>query len=112
MPVRVTSVLPAAGVFAACCALASMGAPPLTAQSSTLEIPVVPGLAVVLAVHAPDAAAKGSGIAKGDYEMVVALTEASAAAVTLKTRIDSAQDESGKPLLVNIERRLPSADLA
>jgi outer membrane protein OmpA-like peptidoglycan-associated protein len=81
------------------------------AQTSTLEIPVVPGVAFVLAVHAPDPAKAGSQIAVGDYEMVVALAGADDSGLTLQTRID-AKDESGKALFLNIERRVSSADLA
>lgn len=104
--------LAAAGVLGVWCVWTAAVAPlPIVAQSSTLEIPVVPGLTFVLAVHAPEAAAAGSRIALGDYEMVVALTGADDSALTLQTRID-AQDEGGKALLVNIERRVPSADLA
>lgn len=99
-------------VLSGWCALAAIVAPaPIAAQGGAVEIPIVPGLAFVLAVHAPDAAAAGSRIAKGDYEMVVAVTGAEAGALTLQTRID-AQDESGKALLVNVERRVASADIA
>ena len=101
-----------AGVLGVWCAWAvSAGSPPLLAQSSTLDIPVVPGVTFVLAVHAPDAAAAGSRIAVGDYEMVVALTAADDSGLTLQTRIEG-QDESRKSLLVNVERRVSNADLA
>src|SRR5690349_11786280 len=117
---RTAGRLSAVGVFVVCgvSALGTIGAPPIAAQTrtqtqaSTLEIPVVPGLAFVLAVHAPDAAAAGSRIAKGDYEMVVAVSDATDSALTLQTRIDAAQDESGKAILVSIDRRVPATDIA
>jgi outer membrane protein OmpA-like peptidoglycan-associated protein len=80
-------------------------------QSGAIDIPVAPGVTFVLAVHAPEAAAAGSRIALGDYEMVVALTGVDSTALTLQTRIE-AQDESKNALLVNIERRVSIADLA
>ena len=81
------------------------------AQSGAIDIPVTPGVTFVVAVHAPEAAAAGSRIALGDYEMVVALTGVDSTALTLQTRIE-AQDESKKALQVNIERRVSIADLA
>jgi hypothetical protein len=82
---------------------------PVSAQSPTpsLEIPVVPGLTFVLAVHNPNAARAGSGIATGDYEMVVGVSEASAAQLVLRTKIDAA-DEQKRQLQLDIERRLPA----
>jgi hypothetical protein len=74
------------------------------------EIPIVPGLTFVLAVHNPHGAPAGSRIATGDYEMVVGVSDASADRVTLKTTID-AQDERKGPLQLNLERRLPAADI-
>ena len=74
------------------------------------EIPIVPGLTFVLAVHNPHAAPAGSNIATGDYEMVVGVSEESADRVTLKTTID-AQDERKRPLQLDIERRLLAADI-
>ena len=84
--------------------LSAQGAPPAAA------IPVVPGLTFVLAVHNPNAAPAGSGIAVGDYEMVVGVGEASADQILLNTRID-AEDERKQPLQLNIVRRLPAADV-
>lgn len=74
------------------------------------EIPIVPGLTFVLAVHNPHAAPAGSRIATGDYEMVVGVSEASSDRVTLKMTID-AEDERKRPLQLDIERRLPAADI-
>jgi outer membrane protein OmpA-like peptidoglycan-associated protein len=85
----------------------------VSAQSPTPspDIPVVPGLTFVLAVHNPNAAKAGSNIATGDYEMVVGLSEASAAQLVLRTKIDAA-DEQKRQLQLDIERRLPAADLS
>lgn len=75
------------------------------------EIPLMPGLTFVLAVHNPNAAPAGSAIAVGDYEMVVAVGSVSADQVVLKTKIE-AQDERQQQLKLDIVRRLPAADLA
>ncbi len=74
------------------------------------DIPIVTGLTFVLAVHNPNAAAPGSNIATGDYEMVVGVSEASTGHVALKTTIE-AVDELKRPLQLDIERRLPGADI-
>ena len=74
------------------------------------EIPLVPGLTFVLAVHNPKAAPAGSGIAQGDYEMVVAVSEATGDHVTLATKIE-AEDERKQPLRLKIVRRLDASDL-
>jgi outer membrane protein OmpA-like peptidoglycan-associated protein len=82
----------------------------LRAQGTPPQIPVVAGLTFVLAVHNPNAAPVGSNIATGDYEMVVSVGDASADHLTLKTQID-AEDERKRQLLLNLERRIPAADL-
>ena len=74
------------------------------------EIPVVSGLTFVLAVHNPNAGPAGGGIAVGDYEMVVGVSEASADQIVLKTQID-ALDEQKRQLNLGIDRQLPAADL-
>lgn len=74
------------------------------------EIPLTPGLTFVLAVNAPNAAPAGSGIAVGDYEMVVAVSAVTANHIVLSTRIDAA-DEQKRQMTLDIERQLPLADL-
>jgi OmpA family len=82
------------------------------AQTQAPEIPLVPGLTFVLAVHNPLPAAKpGSNIAQGDYEMVVAVAGVDGNALTLATTID-AFDEVRKPLPLKISRRISRTDLA
>lgn len=68
------------------------------------------GLTFVLAVHNPVAAPAGSGIAAGDYEMVVGVEAVTKNDVVLKTRIE-AEDESQHKLQLDIERRIPTPDL-
>jgi outer membrane protein OmpA-like peptidoglycan-associated protein len=93
-------------------ALVTSGPRPLSAQGAVkpADIPVVAGLTFVLAVHNPNAAAAGSNIATGDYEMVVGVGEASADQIVLKTRID-ALNEQKQQLNLGLERRLPAADM-
>src|SRR4051794_19322592 len=81
-----------------------------TGPAPTTEIPVVPRLTFVLAVHNPNAAPPGSNIAMGDYEMVVSVDDVTADALTLSTRIE-AENERQQKLDLKIERRLASADL-
>ena len=102
-PRRCTSILAAA--------LIAAGTLRLSAQTTAKppEIPIVPGLTFVLAVHNPNAGPAGGGIAVGDYEMVVAVSEASANQIVLKTKIE-ALDERKRPLDLDLERRLPSSD--
>jgi outer membrane protein OmpA-like peptidoglycan-associated protein len=92
-------------------ALAASGTLGLSAQGAPKapEIPVTAGLTFVLAVHNPNAAPPGSGIAVGDYEMVVGVSEASAGQIVLKTKIE-AEDERKRQLNLDIERRLPTSD--
>jgi outer membrane protein OmpA-like peptidoglycan-associated protein len=75
------------------------------------EIPIVPGMTFVLAVHNPEAAPAGSRIAQGDYEMVVGVGEATAEHIVLKTNI-AADDELKKELLLKLERRVTAGDLS
>ena len=74
------------------------------------EIPLTPGLTFVLAVNAPNSAPAGSGIAVGDYEMVVAVSAVTANQIVLSTRIDAA-DEQKRQMTLDIQRQLPLADL-
>jgi outer membrane protein OmpA-like peptidoglycan-associated protein len=74
------------------------------------EIPVTAGLTFVLAVHNPNAAPAGGGIAVGDYEMVVGVSDESRDRIVLETRIE-AEDEQKRPLNLGIQRRLPTSDL-
>jgi|KBSMisStaDraftv2_1062788.scaffolds.fasta_scaffold83886_4 outer membrane protein OmpA-like peptidoglycan-associated protein len=76
----------------------------------TPEIPLIPGLTFVLAVHNSNPAPSGSGIAVGDYEMVVGVESVTSEHVVLKTKID-AEDESQRQLQLDIERRVPLTDL-
>jgi len=76
----------------------------------TPEIPLIPGLTFVLAVHNSNPAPSGSGIAVGDYEMVVGVESVTSEYVVLKTKID-AEDESQRQLQLDIERRVPLTDL-
>ena len=95
-------------LFLAVIAAAAMVGQPAPPAS---QIPIVPGLTFVLAVHNPSAAPAGSRIAQGDYEMVVRVGDVSADHVTLETRIE-AEDERKQPLLLNVERRMTAADLS
>ena len=94
---------------AACLPLALLTV--LHAQTPQPDIPLVPGLTFVLAVHAPQPAKAGSGIARGDYEMVVAISSVDSSGIGLATTID-ATDESGKALSLRIARRVSTTDLA
>jgi hypothetical protein len=78
----------------------------LSAQAGRLaaDIPLVPGLTFVLAVHNPNTAPEGSRIAQGDYEMVVGVTGVSSDRVRLSTRIE-AEDERKQELQVDVERQ-------
>ncbi len=100
----ITSILAAAFI--------ASGIPRLSAQGSPTppEIPTVPGLTFVLAVHNPNAAPAGSAIAVGDYEMVVGVDAVSAAQIVLKTKIE-AEDERKQQLNLDIERRLAVTDI-
>lgn len=80
-------------------------------SAQALDIPVVPGLTFVLAVHNPVAAPAGSRIAQGDYEMVVGVGAVAAGSITLKTTIE-AEDERKQELRLGLERRLVAADLS
>jgi outer membrane protein OmpA-like peptidoglycan-associated protein len=62
-------------------------------------------------VHVPDGGPAANRVAQGDYEMVVEVNSVSDDAIGLATRID-AQDASGKPLLLDITRRVLRQDLA
>ena len=75
------------------------------------EIPVVPGLTFVLAVHNSNAAPAGSGIATGDYEMVVGVSDVAADRIVLSTKIE-AEDERKRQMSLDIERRLPATDIS
>jgi outer membrane protein OmpA-like peptidoglycan-associated protein len=79
------------------------------AQADGPAIPFKPGLTIVLAVHAPHP--QGKGIAHGDYEMVVSITDVNSTAIVERTRIDSI-DEAGTDLHLSIERRVMAADVA
>jgi outer membrane protein OmpA-like peptidoglycan-associated protein len=94
----------------AACFLAAIAA--LSAQDAAKapEIPLVPGLTFVLAVHNPNAAPAGKSIAVGDYEMVVGVSDVSADQIGLATMIE-AEDERKQQLLLAIQRRLPIADI-
>jgi outer membrane protein OmpA-like peptidoglycan-associated protein len=81
------------------------------AQTQPPEIPLVPGLTFVLAVHNPLPGKAGTNIAQGDYEMVVAVSGVDANSLTLSTSID-AFDEAKKPLQLRITRRIARTDLA
>jgi hypothetical protein len=78
----------------------------LSAQAGRLaaDIPLVPGLTFVLAVHNPNTAPEGSRIAQGDYEMVVGVTGVSSDRVRLSTGIE-AEDERKQELQVDVERQ-------
>ena len=102
---RSTLILLAALVASATLLLSAQGTP------KAPEIPVVAGLTFVLAVNNPNAAAAGSNIATGDYEMVVSVSDVTADQIVLTTRID-ALDERKQQLNLNIERRLPTPDVA
>jgi outer membrane protein OmpA-like peptidoglycan-associated protein len=78
------------------------------AQGRAPEIPLVPGLTIVMAMHTPKAG--GARIAAGDYEMVITVGDVSPSAVIISTQSD-AQDGLGEPLHLNIERRISRADL-
>ena len=84
----------------------------LSAQNASTapEIPLVPGLTFVLAVHNPSAAPAGNSIAVGDYEMVVGVSEVAADHIVLATKIE-AEDERKQQLMLDIERRIPIADM-
>src|SRR6478735_168218 len=79
----------------------------LSAQNASTapEIPLVPGLTFVLAVHNPSAAPAGNSIAVGDYEMVVGVSEVAADHIVLATKIE-AEDERKQQLMLDIERRI------
>jgi outer membrane protein OmpA-like peptidoglycan-associated protein len=73
------------------------------------QIPLVPGLKITFAVHVPDAGP--AGIAHGDYEMVVEVSSVTDEAIALSTRIEG-KDAAGKPLNLDIARRVPRQDVA
>jgi outer membrane protein OmpA-like peptidoglycan-associated protein len=81
------------------------------APRQTPEIPLVPGLKITFAVHVPDGGPAANRIAQGDYEMVVEVTSVTDDAIGLSTRID-AQDAAGRPLAVNVTRRIARRDLS
>jgi outer membrane protein OmpA-like peptidoglycan-associated protein len=97
--------------FASCltllCAAVLSG---VAAPQQTPEIPLVPGLKITFAVHVPDGGPAASGIAQGDYEMVVEVSSVSESSIGLTTRIE-AQDAAGRPLDLDIRRRVSRQDL-
>src|SRR5688572_25717750 len=93
-------------VLALCLAAAASGA----AAPQPPQIPVVPGLKITFAVHVPDAGPASKGIAQGDYEMVVGVDAVTDDAIGLTTRIE-AQDAAGRPLHLNIGRRVSKKDI-
>jgi hypothetical protein len=93
----------------ACLVLALAGSTTISGRQP-VEIPLVPGLTFVLAVHNPNAAPAGSRIAVGDYEMVVGISAASADQIILNTKIEG-EDERKQPLQLDIARRLAVSDL-
>jgi outer membrane protein OmpA-like peptidoglycan-associated protein len=95
----------------ACAGIITVHTAAAFAQTRAPEIPLVRGLTFVLAVHAPTPALPNSSIAQGDYEMVVTIDSVDAGGIALSTRID-AVDERGRPLHLNIQRRIDSSDLA
>ena len=97
---------------ASCVALCAAVLVPLIATPrQTPEIPLVPGLRITFAVHVPDGGPAEKRIAQGDYEMVVEVSRVSAESIQLATRVE-AQDAAGKPLHVDIGRRVPMQDIA
>jgi outer membrane protein OmpA-like peptidoglycan-associated protein len=85
--------------------------PSVSARQAPREIPLVTGLRITLAVHVPDGGPAAKGVAQGDYEMVVEVDSLSGDAIGLMTRIE-AQDSSGRPIDVDIRRRVSRQDLA
>jgi outer membrane protein OmpA-like peptidoglycan-associated protein len=79
-------------------------------QTKGTDVPLVPGLTFVLAVHVPKPEQPGD-IAVGDYEMVVTVTAVDDGDITLSTAIE-AEDARGKPLRLTITRRVSKGDLA
>ena len=80
------------------------------AQQPPPDIPLVPGLTFVHAVHAPAAAERG--IAQGDYESVVTVTNVNADGIRVSFSTEGASDKQGNPVNLKIERQIPRADLA
>ena len=89
-------------------ALALVATIPAAQQSP--QIPLVPGLKITFAVHVPEGGPAAKGIAQGDYEMVVEVSSVADDAIGLATRIE-AQDAAGKPLNLNISRRISRKDV-
>jgi len=97
-------------LVASCIALCVTAIVPLVAAlRQPPQIPLVPGLKITFAVHVPDAGP--AGIAQGDYEMVVEVSSVTDNAIGLTTRVE-ARDAGGKPLDLNINRRLMRQDVA
>ena len=82
----------------------------LAAAQPAPQIPVVAGLRITFAVHVPDAGPASKGIAQGDYEMVVGVTAVTPDAIGLTTRLE-AKDAAGRPLNLDIARRMSKKDL-
>ena len=83
------------------------------AQADSAQIPLVPGLTVVLAAHnaePPGGRAAGRHIARGDYDLVVAITGVDARGIDETTSIE-AVDDNQKPMQLTIHRRVLTADL-
>lgn len=98
--------------IASCIALCVAAIVPLIAiPQQAPEIPLVPGLRITFAVHVPDAGPAAKRIAQGDYEMVVEVSGVAKESIQLATRVE-AQDAAGKPLHVDISRRVPMQDIA
>ena len=83
------------------------------ACAAPVDIPTAPGVTFVLAVanYTPPAAEAPAGILQGDYEMVVAITDVSADAITQAASIDGS-DADGVPRRGSVPRVVSTADLA
>lgn len=102
-------------VFVAACALGILsGGPTAAGQAAAPEVPLVPGLTIVLAGH--DTAPAGApqsirNIARGDSELVVTITGVSASGIDETVAIEGV-DENRKPIQVTVRRHVLAADLA
>jgi outer membrane protein OmpA-like peptidoglycan-associated protein len=83
------------------------------AFAAPVEVPLVPGVTFVLAVanHTTPAAGAPAGILQGDYEMVVAISEVSADAITEAASFDGT-DAAGVQRHGTVPRVISTADLA
>lgn len=86
---------------------------PAKGRGEAAEIPLIPGLKVVLAVNSghdrPDPSS-GGGILQGDYEMVIAFKSVTESEIVHTAAFDGV-DEANIPRQFTITRSVPASDL-